>query len=121
MSLAMPLDERERCPVCEARLPQQAEWCGQCMTPIDHAERYAAPDAFLGPPKPTGYSRRAKTDVSYGLFGRIVATIALGLFPVWLLLELFFPFAAVWIVAVWPILLPAIWKKTPIRSSERNS
>lgn len=110
-----------RCTECGATFRPDAEWCPQCYAPITRPEpepTFAHPDAFIGPRFRIHYSRRARTDVSLGLVGRIVATLLLAVMPAMFLLWTLFPFGIVFVVAAWPVLLAAIWKKTPIRSEE---
>lgn len=82
------------------------------------ARRFAPADAFIGPRLRITYSRWARTDVSFGPVGRIVATVLLAIAPLVFFLLTVAPFAVVWLIAVWPILLPAIWKKTPLRTEK---
>lgn len=116
-----PDHQPERCADCDAVLRERDEWCPRCLTKIPEAEperQFAHPDAFIGPRMQIRYSRRARTDVSYGLWGRILATVVLAVGPGVLLLWYAGPFGIVFVVAAWPILLPAIWKKTPVRETQ---
>ena len=63
------------------------------------------------------HSRWAGNDVSYGPVGRILATIILVVLPVMYLFWTVAPFGLVYLVAACPLLIGAIWKKTPIRST----
>lgn len=113
-----PSDASDRCLSCGATLGKAAEWCPQCYAPVETQEpepTFAAPDAFIGPRMQVDYSRSAKTDVSYGRVGRIVWTFLLVVLPLLFLFWTVFPFGIVYLVAACPILLPAIWKKTPVR------
>lgn len=95
-------------------MSQGAEWCPRCLTKVEHEPTFAPPDAFLGPPSPKAYSRTVKTSVSYGLAGRLVATLLLVVMPAGFLLTYVFPFGIVYLVAAVPLLLGSIWKKTPV-------
>lgn len=47
-----------RCPACGARNPEQAEWCGQCYTPLREEPAPIPPeDAPAAPEPPTGPGR----------------------------------------------------------------
>ena len=109
------------CAECGASLRADAEWCPQCYAPAGRPEpekTFAHADAFIGPRPRIRYSRRAKTDVSFGLVGRIVATLLLAVAPAGFLLWNLFPFGIVFMVSTWPVLLPAIWKKAPVLIDE---
>ncbi|MGI8775581.1 MAG: hypothetical protein ACR2KQ_11360 [Actinomycetota bacterium] len=87
--------------------------------PKDEPDKsFAPPDSFIGPRLQIRYSRWARAGVSLGPTGRIIATLLLVVAPVAFLLVTVFPFAIVYLVAAWPILLPALWRKTPVRSGE---
>jgi hypothetical protein len=62
----------------------------------------------------------AKTDVSYGVVGRIAATVLLVVVPTAWLLFVAAPFALIWIVAACPLLIAGIWKRTPVREEEES-
>lgn len=109
-----------RCMECGARMGAGADWCPQCFTKVERGPKFAPPDAFLGPPPPRAYSRTVKTSVTFGLGGRLVATVLLVVVPVGLLLTFVFPFGVIYLVAAVPILLASIWKKTPV-PPERDS
>jgi hypothetical protein len=95
------------------------EWCSRCfVAPPAADEKFSPPDAFLGPPLPRGYSRTVKTDVSMGLMGRIVATLLLCVIPVLAGITYVFPFGVLYLMAACPVLVPAIWKKTPLPANK---
>lgn len=111
----------ERCHECGATLARSAEWCGQCFAPVARPEperNFAAPEAFIGPRLRVRHSRSAKTEVSFGLAGRIVLTSLLVVLPLTYLLSVVFPFGIVYLVAGCPVLLAGIWKKTAIRDQD---
>ena len=91
-----------------------AEWCPQCLKKIEPEPTFAAPDAFLGPPPPQAYSRTAKSSVTFGPVGRLVATLLLVGLPAGYLLVYAFPFGVIYLVAAVPVLLRSIWKRTPV-------
>lgn len=108
----------DHCPSCGALLGKQTEWCARCLTPLPQPEeppRFAPPDAFLGPPVPRRFSRTAKSDISFGFWGRLALTVVLCVLPVLYFGLYFFPTAIIWLFIVCPVLVPAIWKKVPLR------
>ena len=107
-------EELPRCEGCGARLNENAEWCPVCLKKVEPEPTFAPPDAFLGPPTSHTYSRTAKTTVSYGPWGRAVATILLVVLPLGFLLTFAFPFGVIYLVAAVPLLFKSIWKKTPL-------
>lgn len=67
---------------------------------------------------PKAYSRTAKTSVSFGPVGRVIATLLLVVMPAGFLLTYAFPFGVIYVVAAVPLLLSSIWKKTPVSERE---
>ena len=106
--------EQPACDACGASVRAEDEWCPRCLTPREAARRIVPPDAYGGPLIGREHSRAVKTDISYGLWGRIVATVLLCVVPVVVCLVYFFPIAFIWIVFAWPLLLRSIWKKAPV-------
>ena len=107
-----------RCSNCGASVRERDEWCSQCFEPREtepEPPKFAGPDAFLGPPIPSGYTRWAKSDVSFGPFGRLLLTLFLCVLPVLWFLYFFFPIGIIWLVGFCPVVLSSIWKKVPIR------
>ena len=96
-------------------------WCPRCLARVpedETEERFAPPDAFIGPRLRIRHSRWAGNDVSYGPVGRILATILLVVFPLVYLFWTVAPFGLVYLVAACPLLLGAIWKKTAIHDTK---
>ena len=92
-------------------------WCPRCLArvPEEETERKFAPaDAFIGPRLRIRHSRWAGNAVSSGPVGRILATIVLVILPLLYLFWTVAPFGLVYLLAACPVLLGAIWKKTPI-------
>lgn len=54
--------------------------------------------------------------MSFGPFGRIVATLLLVIVPIWWSAGYSFIILIVWVFVFSPLLLRSIWKKTHIRS-----
>ena len=120
---------KRTCPKCGAGLAPDARWCTQCYEKLADPEPEAA-EAEAGTPvnvdTPIAYtlgqvrwSRTIKSDTSFGLTGRIVATVLLVVLPILLFLVMpTGPFAlvglAMWVFVIGPMLLRSIWKKTRI-------
>ena len=88
------------------------------MKRVDKEEerhQFASADAFIGPPIPNGYSRWARSEVSFGPWGRILWTTVLCVLPVLWFSYAFFPIAIIWMVGLCPVVLRSIWKKVPRR------
>ena len=111
-------DEGTRCGACGARVATGAACCGRCHARVsgDVEPSYAHADAYAGPPLPREASRWRKSDVSFGPFGRIVATVLLCMVPMWWAAGYSLVMLIMWVFFFSPLLLRSIWKKTPIRS-----
>ena len=111
------------CPHCGAHARTGAEWCPQCfqaLAPEPNLEEapaptFAPPDRFLGPAMPTEWSRWAKSQTTFGPFGRVMCTLFLVVIPVWLGMGYSPIFSWIWVIAVMPPLLASIWKRVPVR------
>ena len=112
------------CPKCGAGLSPELDWCTRCYERLEAPEDEAdtpvnadTPIAYtLGEVR---YSRRIKSDTSFGLAGRIVLTILLVVVPILVFLTMAMgPFGivgfAMWVFFIGPKLLRSIWKKTRI-------
>lgn len=108
------------CPHCGAQVRASAQWCPRCFAPRASDEPrarqgpFAPPDAWLGPPLPSRYSRWTKSDISFGPWGRLLLSVLL-LIPVALGLMFSFVLAALWLFVVYPVAMSSVWKKIPIR------
>jgi hypothetical protein len=64
------------CHVCNAALPPDAEWCGQCLTPVKQEAHEPVdrpePEPFVGPPPE--YSAWKAGPYSFGPVGKILIT-----------------------------------------------
>ena len=119
---------RQTCPKCGAGLAAEARWCTQCYEKLvePEPETEAEAGAPVNADTPIAYtlgqvrwSRRIKSDTSFGLAGRIVLTILLVALPILMFLAMpTGPFGlvglAIWIFVVGPMFLRSIWKKTRI-------
>lgn len=112
--------------ICPLPAPVAEPRCGlrrngpRCFAPRPSDEPdarqgpFAHPDAWLGPPLPSGYSRWVKSDVSFGPVGRTVLTILLLIPALWGLM--YSPVAAaLWLFVVYPVAMRSVWKKIPLR------
>ena len=93
-----------------------ASWCGQChvpATPVERAAvRSAAPDPGLKMEQV--YSRWAGGPMSFGPVGRVVVTLLVLLFELWLLK--FNPLGAILVgLVVVPLVLRDVWKRVPVQ------
>ena len=110
------------CEQCGAALRDTAQWCSRCLAPLIPSEvesilpqpPFVHPDAFIGPPRPSGYSRWVKSDISFGPLGRIALTILLFLPVLWGLMFSLVS-AALWLFVVYPLALRSVWKRIPLR------
>lgn len=114
---------RPTCPKCGAGLATEARWCTQCYERLEAPEQAETPVDVDTPIAYTlgevRYSRRIKSDTSFGLTGRIVLTILLVVLPILVFLTMSMgPFGivgfAMWVFVVGPLFLRSIWKKTRI-------
>ena len=116
----MPESDR-RCGSCGAPLGKQTQWCARCLAPIPpevETPSFASPDAFLGPPIPKRFSRTARTQISFGFWGRLGLTVVLCALPVIYFGLYFFPLAIIWLFLFCPVVLPSIWKKVPVENGK---
>ena len=120
----------QRCSACGGGLVEGAAWCGQCFAPVAAPTAGAAvPATWSGPvvaPRAAAQavrtSRWAKTDTTFGPLGRVLATVAL-LVPLVVMLigGMADPFvwggAAVWGAVILPWGLRDVWKAGRVASA----
>ncbi|HET7531424.1 MAG TPA: zinc ribbon domain-containing protein [Mycobacteriales bacterium] len=123
----------DRCSSCGAVLTAGATWCGQCFAaaapPAPPAPASAPTTAWAGPAVPAAGSERlmrttrwAKTDTTFGPVGRVLATVALLVpFVVMVVGGIADPFvwggAAVWGLVIMPWGLRDVWKAGQLASA----
>ncbi len=116
-----------RCPACNAVAPEAAAWCGLCHATLLGSELLEAPpDAPPGwrPPAWAGtaqpgqrWSRTRSSAVTFGLRGRLIATVLMVL-PLWW----FYKTAMVgglaglliWTFVILPWALRDIWRRARV-------
>lgn len=117
------------CPRCGAHNPQRSEWCSQCYAaltpgpPADDREaqageeerRFAHPTEYASVAGKPVYSRWARTETSFGPFGRIVLTLLVIAMGVALSFNYSPVPAVIWLFLATPVLLRSIWKRVPVR------
>ena len=79
----------EKCARCGAALTPEAQWCGQCLTPVAVVGPAEPQEPEVWTPTDAAYSRWKGGPDSFGPFGRIVLTVflAIGAFAGYFLLQ----------------------------------
>jgi hypothetical protein len=70
----------EQCEACNARIPDGAEWCGLCLTRVPRGPKNPAHPLAVAAPPPVARagSRTREGALTFGIKGRLVITILVG-------------------------------------------